>query len=184
MTDFATSFDFFPFKHNRCNCRQRRSWFQNYLTMNLVHNTRRISAYALKLISNESRDINTANVCTIAAYALLISNESRDINTAISMGKIADRSKIMHTVNYVLVISKSLWTWKWEKFLSLNIRDVFVRLLSHSVPHLSSYRRILVCKRCGEIGHIRKEKCKGNIIPLLDQDKLVDSLLFKKTYIV
>ena len=63
---------------------------------------------------------------------------------------------------------------------SLNIRDVFVRLLSQSDPLFSSYRRVLVCKRCGEIGHIRKEKCKGDKVASLDQDKLLDSLLFKE----
>ena len=61
-----------------------------------------------------------------------------------------------------------------------NIRDVFTRLLSQSDPVLSSYRRTLVCKTCGEIGHIRNEKCKGKRMPSLDQEQLVDSLMFNK----
>ena len=60
----------------------------------------------------------------------------------------------------------------------LNIRDVFVRLLSQSDPLFSSYCRVLVCKRCGELGYIRKEKCKGDKVASLDQDELLDSLLF------
>ena len=63
---------------------------------------------------------------------------------------------------------------------SLNIRDVFVRQLSQSDPLFSSYRRVLVCKRCGEIGHIRKEKCKEDKVVLLDQEKPLDSLFFKE----
>ena len=60
-----------------------------------------------------------------------------------------------------------------------NIKDVFTRLLSQSDPLLSSYRRTLVCKHCGEIGHIRNMKCKGSQMPSLDQDKIVDSLMFQ-----
>ena len=63
---------------------------------------------------------------------------------------------------------------------SLNIRDVFVRLLSQSDPLFSSYRKVLVCKHCGEIGHIRREKCKGNEEALVDQEKLLNSLVFKE----
>ena len=37
-----------------------------------------------------------------------------------------------------------------------------------------------MCKRCGEIGHIRKERCIGDKVSSLDQDKLLDSLLFKE----
>ena len=37
-----------------------------------------------------------------------------------------------------------------------------------------------MCKRCGEIGNIRKEKCKGDKVSSLVQDKLSDSLLFKE----
>ena len=61
-----------------------------------------------------------------------------------------------------------------------NLKDVFTRILSQSDPLLASHRRRLICKHCGEIDHIRSDKCKVSKIPLLDQDKLVDSLLFNK----
>ena len=63
---------------------------------------------------------------------------------------------------------------------SLNIRYVFVSLLSQSDPLFSSYRRVLVCKRCGEIGHIKREKCKGDKVASLDQDKLLIHCSSKK----
>ena len=60
-----------------------------------------------------------------------------------------------------------------------NIKDVVNRLLSQSDPFLSSYRRTLVCKHCGQIGHIRNMQCKGNQMPSLEQEKLVDSLMLQ-----
>ena len=43
-----------------------------------------------------------------------------------------------------------------------NVKDVFIRLVGQSDPLLSSYRRTLVCKSCGEIGHTWNRKCKGD----------------------
>ena len=40
-----------------------------------------------------------------------------------------------------------------------NIMDIFVRLSSESDPALLSFRKVLVCERCGESGHIKKTCC-------------------------
>ena len=65
---------------------------------------------------------------------------------------------------------------------SLNIRDIFVRLLRQSDPLFSSYRKVLVCKYCGEIGHIRRKKCKGNEEALVDQVNLLNSWFSKNSH--
>ena len=40
-----------------------------------------------------------------------------------------------------------------------NIVDIFVRLASQSDPVSVSYRRCLICERCGQSGHSSKWKC-------------------------
>ena len=66
---------------------------------------------------------------------------------------------------------------------STNIRDVFIRLLSQSDPLPASYRKSLLCKHCGEIGHIRSQRCKTVNTPTSEQDKLINSLLYRNTSI-
>ena len=40
-----------------------------------------------------------------------------------------------------------------------NIMDIFVRLASQSDPVSVSYRRCLICERCGQSGHSSRSKC-------------------------
>ena len=59
-----------------------------------------------------------------------------------------------------------------------NARDIFVRLLSQSDPVLTTYRRSVRCKDCGEIGHTSRFHCGSRQIVPKEQDLLVTDLLF------
>ena len=60
---------------------------------------------------------------------------------------------------------------------SLNVRDIFIRLLCQSDPILRSLRRTLICSNCGELGHSCRTNCTSSKPSLLAQDELVNSLL-------
>ena len=60
---------------------------------------------------------------------------------------------------------------------ALNIKDIFIRLLSQSDPILLSFRRNLACSVCGEIGHTSRLNCAASKPILSNQDEIVYSLI-------
>lgn len=60
---------------------------------------------------------------------------------------------------------------------NLNIKDIFVRLMSESDPVLINFRKVPKCKFCGAINHYCNVNCTNKNEPTLEQDILVSSLI-------
>ena len=59
---------------------------------------------------------------------------------------------------------------------TVNIRDIFVRLLSHSDPVLNIFRYFVTCTHCGELSSICNQRCRPTPT-LTEQEELFKSLL-------
>ena len=149
-----------------------------------------IAAHTLPFISNESKDVSTANFCkeiiakgTFANNSKIMSiDKSKSSNMLIWKNNSPNSSFGVRPV-VLLAQKECIESVKFIMTKFINPEASVIEQEGIQFPegvfHVKIIRSMLDGKM-SLLGHIRKEKCKGDEVASLDQDKLLDSLLSKE----